>query len=349
MFTVEKLKKYNEYKEVRQAEKRKIQEEDRKKLEIFNNIIDEEDWEKNKELERNNRFTELNDRLIKLKIRKDIIDKRENKILKLQNEEENIFLIKKENERNEKIINMENHLLKLQEKNNQKLYEIRKDKITTVMNSPLFKNINNESEWKSERDELRKKTIEERLEYVKHIDEEKNKIYDEYTRNRSNEIYYKLLKYRKGKVDEYNKRKTTKQSQNIITPPLLSKKQELKIMNYKEIYKPEKHNKMITYYEQKKKEKENYISNLYSNNTKIQINNSRERDIQNKLRREIKLENKTNLSETTIEWFLEERERQKERGINKNKIPKETIKWFLEEKERQKERHIERNNYNNDI
>ena len=66
-------------------------------------------------------------------------------------------------------------------------------------------------------------------------------------------------------------------------------------MNYKEIYKPEKHNKMITYYEEKEKEKKNYISNLYSNNKKIQIKDNKERDIINKLRREIKLENKTNL------------------------------------------------------
>ena len=131
MLTVDKLVKTMAYEEKRKKEKDEKRKLEMSKIELFNNIENEDEWN-----------------------------------------------LKKQETQEKRKKDMENHIIKLQNKRNESIEQLEKYKKEKQMSLPIFNHITNENAWKQERNRLkikRNKQHQQRMLNKEEANEIKNK------------------------------------------------------------------------------------------------------------------------------------------------------------------------------
>jgi hypothetical protein len=131
MLTVDKLVKTMAYEEKRKKEKDEKRKLEMSKIELFNNIENEDEWN-----------------------------------------------LKKQETQEKRKKDMENHIIKLQNKRNKSIEQLEKYKKEKQMSLPIFNHVTNENDWKQERNRLkikRNKDHQQRMMNKEEANEIKNK------------------------------------------------------------------------------------------------------------------------------------------------------------------------------
>jgi len=151
MLTVDKLVKTMAYEEKRKKEKDEKRKLEMSKIELFNNIENEEEWN-----------------------------------------------LKKQETQEKRKKDMENHIIKLQNKRNESIEQLEKYKKEKQMSLPIFNHITNENAWKQERNRLkikRNKQHQQRMMNKEETNEIKNK-----------ELQKKITEYREQLQKQHDAR-----------------------------------------------------------------------------------------------------------------------------------------------
>jgi len=151
MLTVDKLVKTMAYEEKRKKEKDEKRKLEMSKIELFNNIENEEEWN-----------------------------------------------LKKQETQEKRKKDMENHIIKLQNKRNESIEQLEKYKKEKQMSLPIFNHITNENAWKQERNRLKIKRNKEHQQRMLNK-EEANEI-------KNKELQKKITEYREQLQKQHDAR-----------------------------------------------------------------------------------------------------------------------------------------------
>jgi hypothetical protein len=151
MLTVDKLVKTMAYEEKRKKEKDEKRKLEMSKIELFNNIENEDEWN-----------------------------------------------LKKQETQEKRKKDMENHIIKLQNKRNESIEQLEKYKKEKQMSLPIFNHITNENAWKQERNRLKIKRNKEHQQRMLNK-EEANEI-------KNKELQKKITEYREQLQKQHDAR-----------------------------------------------------------------------------------------------------------------------------------------------